>query len=491
MDCDTEFNALLSLYQSVMQDMKLTYPAWENVSQKAMKLSSQLRATVLCMNAFVDAIQSVGDSANNLKGSTRDLGACLTRVCMRQRSIENRLRALADALNDELAASIQGKISHWKQRASEMDRHATKFCRKARSRKGALEATTVMEQRRICQALLAEQRKQLSFFISALLPVLNSELSVLEESTHVRQVTDHLQNTVETDSSALIDTILVDIHQGSDYSWRSCLSSNASKAGSVYSGDDVSIRPSSPTPSTVTWPSSLESAPRSSGMLGAHTVSVMEQPRRGTVNAQLFAPPSPSLLPKKPPLPKRTISNSSSVSSVARDSGESHADQILTVHRNGNIQYSSSTDLSRDSTIRRPPRPLSFACDDTSGLRRVLAPPPCKLIPSSTQISLAPSDPDYQSNSLIAQTIQQIDKLGSDLDSYCRASPVSVNHQMIRLRSGSCKPPPPPERRNSTITAATPTAPSVAEIRAAGNATCSEYASSVASSSDTYPSRFL
>lgn len=33
--------------------------------------------------------------------------------------------------------------------------------------------------------------------------------------------------------------------------------------------------------------------------------------------------------------------------------------------------------------------------------------------------------------------------------------------------SGSCKPPPPPERRNSTITSATPNAPSVAELRAA------------------------
>lgn len=58
------------------------------------------------------------------------MGACLTRVCMRQRSIENRLRSLADALTDELALSIQNKGSQWKQRISEMDRHANKFCRK-------------------------------------------------------------------------------------------------------------------------------------------------------------------------------------------------------------------------------------------------------------------------------------------------------------------------------------------------------------------------
>lgn len=64
------------------------------------------------------------------------------------------------------------------------------------------------------------------------------------------------------------------------------------------------------------------------------------------------------------------------------------------------------------------------------------------------------------------------------------------------LISGSSKPPAPPERRNSTITAATPTAPSVAEIRAAGGtAGSSDYASSIASSSefgrDQFSVRFI
>lgn len=67
---------------------------------------------------------------NDFLGSTRDMGACLTRICIRQRSVENRLRGLADSLTDELALSIQNKTSYWKQRAVEMDRHASKFCRK-------------------------------------------------------------------------------------------------------------------------------------------------------------------------------------------------------------------------------------------------------------------------------------------------------------------------------------------------------------------------
>ncbi|KHN76626.1 MTSS1-like protein [Toxocara canis] len=340
MDCDAEFNALASMYQSVVQDMKVMYPAWENVSQKAVKLASQLKATLGCISAFVDALQSVGDAANNLKGATRDMGACLTRVCIRQRSIENRLRSLADALTDELALSIQNKGNQWKQRISEMDRHASKFCRKVRSHKGGVDVSAVSEQRRMCYALLVEQRNQLSFFISALLPVLNNELCVLEESAHVRQVAEHLQSTVRSvDSCAMIETILSDIHQGSDYSWRNCLSSNANRTSYVYTNDDLSLRAPSPSPTTFTWPTSFQGGQVSGGSsLRAHTISVVEQPRRGTLNSHTFSPPSPShpLPLTKPPLPKRNVSGSSSVSSIIPDFNETQPDQVMTVsQRNG------------------------------------------------------------------------------------------------------------------------------------------------------------
>ncbi|CAG9538009.1 unnamed protein product [Cercopithifilaria johnstoni] len=103
----------------------------------------------------------------------------------------------------------------------------------------------------------------------------------------------------------------------------------------------------------------------------------------------------------------------------------------------------------------------------------------------ANSVSFAFPDKVKANASLIAETIEQIDKLGSELDSYCNATPVPVAQQTIHIRSGSCKPPPPPERRNSTITAATPTAPSVAEIRAAGGtAGSSDYASSIASSGE-------
>uniref|UniRef100_A0A0N5APR1 IMD domain-containing protein n=1 Tax=Syphacia muris TaxID=451379 RepID=A0A0N5APR1_9BILA len=498
MDCETEFNTLVSLYQGVMHDLKQTYPAWENVSQKALKLSNQLKGTVLCFNAFVDAVQAVGDAANNLKGGTRDMGACLTRMCMRQRSVENRLRAFADALTDELVVTIQNKCSFWKQRTTEMDRRASKFSRKARSRKGAVDSTSLVEQRRICRALLMEQRKQLSFFVGSLLPVFNSELCILDEGAHVRQITEHLQNTAQAlDSASVVDTILDDIHQGSDYSWQSCISSNANRTSQTYSSEEGFTRVSSPTPSTFTWPTAVEnSCVRGTGFVGSHTISVVEAPRRGTVNPHLFSPPSPNLfLNKKTLLQKRTASTSSTTSSTIPDFIEPLPDQIQMPlsYQNGGSQYASSTSLSRDSTLRRMQRPSSFVCDETSGTLRILPMSKSRMQCSSDKDSIGPCDAAFESSSLIAQTIQQIDKLGSELDSYCSAPPQSATQSHVRLRSGinnfyqkldilasNCRPPPPPERRNSTITAATPTAPSVAEVRASSG-TSSDYASSVIS----------
>ncbi|VDK68156.1 unnamed protein product [Litomosoides sigmodontis] len=505
MDCDAEFNALVSTYQSVVHDMKLTYPAWENVAQKALKLAAQMKSTLICMNAFIDAIQTVGDVANNLKGATRDIGACLTRVCMRQRSIENRLRSVVDSLTDELATTLQNKSIHWKQRTMEMDRHANKFRRKVnckiRSHKGGIDVSAVNEQRRISQALLTEQRNQMSFFISALLPVLNSQLGFLDENSHLRQITDHLHVTVRPNkTTTIIDTILNDIHQGSDNSWRSCLSSNANRSFCIYNGDEISIRAPSPTPSTYTWPTAVvaPASNASSSSIRAHTISVVEQPRRTVLNSRTYTPPSSSqpleFALKKPPLPKRIISSSNSTISAVPDFHGSSVGVNKTSHHKGILLSSSSADVSEESLLSGPSGPPSSAYEDVAA-----HPNGTSTLTRNGHVNNASCTANDQAKanaSLIAETIEQIDKLGSELDSYCNTTPASMTHQTIRVRSGSSKPPPPPERRNSTITAATPTAPSVAEIRAAGaTAGSSDYASSIASSSefgrDQFSMRFI
>uniref|UniRef100_A0A4W5NJQ8 IMD domain-containing protein n=1 Tax=Hucho hucho TaxID=62062 RepID=A0A4W5NJQ8_9TELE len=67
---EKECSALGGLFQSVMGDMKSSYPIWEDFISKAGKLQSQLRATVVAAAAFLDAFQKVADLATNTRGKT-------------------------------------------------------------------------------------------------------------------------------------------------------------------------------------------------------------------------------------------------------------------------------------------------------------------------------------------------------------------------------------------------------------------------------------
>ncbi|VDO48283.1 unnamed protein product [Brugia timori] len=331
-----------------------------------------------------------------------------------------------------------------------------------RSRKGGIDLSAVDEQRRISQTLLTEQRNQMSFFVTALLPVLNSQLGLLDESSHLRQVTDHLHVTIRSGKAAtVIDTILNDIHQGSDNSWRSCLSKNASRSFCIYSGDDISRRTPSPTPSTCTWPTAVVGkiffdmklkntfhqtsfSSNATSSVRAHTISVVEQPRRTVVNPRTYAPPSPSqpleFALKKPPLPKKIISFSNSTVSAAPDFHGSSVEVTMTPHHKGTLLSSSSANVSDESVLRRPARPLSFAYEDIT-----THPNGTSLITRNGHVNngysvcfvFPANDQTKASASLIAETIEQIDKLGSELDSYCNTAAVSVTHQTIRIRSGN------------------------------------------------------
>ncbi|GMT01296.1 hypothetical protein PENTCL1PPCAC_23470, partial [Pristionchus entomophagus] len=224
MDPDTEFNALSALYQSVVADMKSSYPAWEVVGQRAVKLSAALKTTVAALSAFNDSVQHVSDLASNLKGASRDVGACVTRVCMRQRALEGRLKALSDALGDELAVGVHARTAFWKTRTAEMDKNAAKHLKKTRARKVRPDETAMSTQRSMCKQLLAEQRTQFAFFLSQMQPVLTAEVALLDEASHIRPSVESLESTMKhVDGEQLVETILADLTQGVESAWKECL----------------------------------------------------------------------------------------------------------------------------------------------------------------------------------------------------------------------------------------------------------------------------
>ncbi|XP_048886254.1 protein MTSS 2-like isoform X2 [Brienomyrus brachyistius] len=249
---EKECGALGGLFQAIVNDMKCSYPIWEDFSTKATKLHSQLRTTVLAAVAFLDAFQKVADMATNTRGATRDIGSALTRMCMRHRSIEAKLRHFTNALMESLIAPLQERIEDWKKTANQLDKdHAKEYKRsrheikkkssdtlklqkKAKRGRGDLQPQLdsamqdvsdmcllmeEMEKQAVRRALV-EERGRFCTFISFLQPVVNGEIAMLGEITHLQGIIDDL-TMLTTDPHKLppaSEQVIKDL-RGSDYSW--------------------------------------------------------------------------------------------------------------------------------------------------------------------------------------------------------------------------------------------------------------------------------
>uniref|UniRef100_A0A3B3Z687 IMD domain-containing protein n=1 Tax=Periophthalmus magnuspinnatus TaxID=409849 RepID=A0A3B3Z687_9GOBI len=127
---ERECSALGGLFQTVISDMKGSFPIWDDFINKAGKLHSQIRATVVAVAAFLDAFQKVADLASNSRGGTRDLGSALTKMCLRHRSIETKLRHLVFV--DCLINPLQEQMEDWRRTTSSLDKDHAKEYKKAR-----------------------------------------------------------------------------------------------------------------------------------------------------------------------------------------------------------------------------------------------------------------------------------------------------------------------------------------------------------------------
>uniref|UniRef100_H2MKW2 MTSS I-BAR domain containing 2 n=1 Tax=Oryzias latipes TaxID=8090 RepID=H2MKW2_ORYLA len=327
---EKECGALGGLFQAIVNDMKCSYPVWEDFSAKATKLHSQLRTTVLAAVAFLDAFQKVADMATNTRGATRDIGSALTRMCMRHRSIEAKLRQFTNALMESLIAPLQDKIEDWKKTANQLDKdHAKEYKRsrheikkkssdtmklqkKARKGRGDLQPQLdnavqdvsdmcllmeEMEKQAVRRALV-EERGRFCTFIGFLQPVVNGEIAMLGEITHLQAIIDDL-TVLTTDPHKLppaSEQVIKDL-KGSDYSW------------------SYQTPPSSPSSSGSRKSSmcSLPLQPPPPGGIAAHRLSSVSSHDSGFVSqdANIYSkPPSPmpsdlTMIP--PPLSHNSI----------------------------------------------------------------------------------------------------------------------------------------------------------------------------------------
>nr|XP_010303386.1 PREDICTED: metastasis suppressor protein 1 isoform X3 [Balearica regulorum gibbericeps] len=345
-----------------MADVEGSYPVWEDFINKAGKLQSQLRTTVVAAAAFLDAFQKVADMATNTRGGTREIGSALTRMCMRHRSIESKLRQFSSALIDCLINPLQEQMEEWKKVANQLDKDHAKEYKKARqeikkkssdtlklqkkAKKGRGDIQPQLDsalqdvndkyllleetEKQAVRKALIEERGRFCTFISMLRPVIEEEISMLGEITHLQTISDDLKSLTmdphKLPSSS--EQVILDL-KGSDYSWSyqtppsspsttmSRKSSVCSSLNSVNSSDSRSSGSHSHSPSShYRYRSSNlpQQAPMRLSSVSSHDSGFMSQ--------DAFQSKSPSPMPPEAPNQNSSSSASSEASETCQSVSE-------------------------------------------------------------------------------------------------------------------------------------------------------------------------
>ncbi|XP_077262900.1 uncharacterized protein LOC143897838 isoform X3 [Temnothorax americanus] len=240
---ERECSALGGLFQQIVTDMKNGAPLWEDLISKATKLHASLRAAILAISAYLEAFQKIADAATNARGATKEIGTALTRICLRHKAVETRMKSFTSAIMDCLVLPLQEKLEDWKKSLINLDKEHAKEFKKARAelkkrstdtlrlqKKKArkvqvhlhvqgqsqshgtcsdvelnrmLESSAAVVQekrlsleeteRKAVRAALLEERGRFCLLARFLKPVLDEEIAMLMELTHLQEVSDQLQ----------------------------------------------------------------------------------------------------------------------------------------------------------------------------------------------------------------------------------------------------------------------------------------------------------
>ncbi|KAM6979622.1 protein MTSS 1 [Aplochiton taeniatus] len=367
---EKECSALGGLFQLIMSDMKASYPVWEDFLTKGAKLQSQLRTTIIVTGSFLDAFQKVADTATGTRGATKEIGSALTRMCMRHRSIESKLKLFTTALSDGLITPLELKMEEWKKAASQLDKDHAKEYKKARAdikkkssdtiklqkkvkkgkgevrgqldcalqdvneRYAVLEET---EKRAVCRALI-EERSRYCSFVTMLKPVLDHEISMLGEVTHLQTILEDLANlTAEpTKLPPASEQVILDL-KGSDFNY-SYQTPPASPSNSLSRKSSISSNYQS---TSVRHVPSLDSI--SCAVDGIHLRPTSLEPGQRC--------PSPMLLRCQES--GRSLSEGNSPTSMSRSGRRGYADQVRTGrYGSSGPTYTLSRVSRRDMSVR-------------------------------------------------------------------------------------------------------------------------------------------
>uniref|UniRef100_A0A914HNH2 diacylglycerol O-acyltransferase n=1 Tax=Globodera rostochiensis TaxID=31243 RepID=A0A914HNH2_GLORO len=586
------------LTSGMVRELKASTSAWETFGCRAAKLASQLQQVATAFGSFVDGLQTISDSANSVNGVSRDIGAALTRFCLRQRSVELAIRKWGETLQKQCADDLGRRSGEWRQTVSDLERRHQRNCKRFKASGGGKHNNNKnrqqieAESRNFYIELLHAQRAQCTeFVVGTLLPIINAQMVLLDEGAHIQPILDSLETSVnENDTAKLVQALLEDID--------ACSGANGHGMAPKRGENDDQLA----------WDQRIGigmALGRAKSASQARLFGVSVGPERAmeeddhslnygstamlTANRNSMPPPSVNshqqLFSSCPSSAAATISSSSSSAFVvgspaskgnncggAVGSGDGAAEDIWQQNISRNVP----------SSHQRMPLPQPFVHHQMAAERAdIVSPtlaadtlpqnqcqkPPMPAVPATTtaatniqydddicwtfighpilctvnknhskciycchsgiarqfdaQHADSTDSGSHCSSALIAETLQQIDRLGLELDNYCDgldelnndggservgdgshrlAAPfrpvVGNNRQQtaamafaetasstaVRFRSSTAAhaqrfvvpppppppPPLPPQRRNSAISSATPSAPSIAELRSIG-----------------------
>ncbi|XP_058054183.1 serine-rich adhesin for platelets [Anopheles bellator] len=209
-----------TLFQHIVNDMKNSSPLWEDFIAKATKLHACLRAAIQALAAYLDAFQKIADAATNSRGATKEIGTALTRVCLRHKAVESRMKTFTSAIMDCLIVPLQEKLEDWRKQVTVIDKdHAKEYkrCRaelkkrssdtlrlQKKAKKGAADNLHVLVEssmqdvtlrrceledveRKSLRAIMVEERSRYCTFVSLLQPVVHEECEVMSELGHLQE----------------------------------------------------------------------------------------------------------------------------------------------------------------------------------------------------------------------------------------------------------------------------------------------------------------
>ncbi|OON13780.1 hypothetical protein X801_10437, partial [Opisthorchis viverrini] len=269
-----------------------SYPCWEDLISKTGKFHSSLKVVVQSSSAFIDALQKVADLASKTYGGSREIGTCLTRLCLRQRRLETKLKSMSNHLITSLATPLSNKLDEWrraliqlekdrarqikraradlKRAVSEADRWQKKAAKCGSSELGpgvghgvlpssnlsissskasviATQAANALREVRLktevlestekasVRGLMLEERGRFCFFLSCLLPLLECQCSMLGEISAIQELMQPLSKAMSNPDQLMDEAEAILFRTGREN--LSNLSRLSSTKGSIYSSD--------------------------------------------------------------------------------------------------------------------------------------------------------------------------------------------------------------------------------------------------------------